>query len=218
MSFEDSQVNLNEEDLQSQSLAEVCIKMQEQIKNLSAEVKELKDRLSKVEEMETNAKLQEVKPCSNIDKATGNDTGALKDRIKTTNTITDDDKITSYADIVSGSQIVHKEDNVIVVQAEIHPNPTNDGGRSTSNKGNKGNGQGDNSDGSGGMSKSNTGNKGDAQCDNSDRSGGMSKSNTCNKFNGQCDNSDGFKMADQSYVLLPLIILMSKKMLHKLYV
>ena len=168
MSFEDLQVNLNEEDLQSQSLAEVCIKMQEQIKNLSAEVKELKDRLSKVEEMETNAKLQEVKPCSNIDKATGNDTGALKDRIKTTNTITDDDKIISYADVVSGSKIVHKEDNVIVVQAEIHPNPTNDGGRSTSNKGNKGNGQGDNSDGSGGMSKSNTGNKGDGQSDNSD--------------------------------------------------
>ena len=36
--------------------------------------------------METNAKLQEGNHCSNIDKATGNDTGALKNRIKTTNT------------------------------------------------------------------------------------------------------------------------------------
>ena len=168
MSFEDSQVNLNEEDLQSQSLAEICVKMQDQIKNLSAEVKELKDRLSKVEERETNAKLQEVKPCSKTDKAIGNETGALKNRIKTVNTINDDDKIISYADVVSGSQIVHKEDNVIVVQAEIHPNPTNDGGRSTSNMGNKGNVQGDNSDGSGGRLTSNTDNKGDGQSDNSD--------------------------------------------------
>ena len=55
MPFENSLVNLNEEDLQSQSVAEIRVKMQEQIKNLSAVVKELKDRLSKVEEREPNA-------------------------------------------------------------------------------------------------------------------------------------------------------------------